>query len=283
MANRRNLTYEQAFAELKKRYDGYHFAKVSADIYNPFSILNTFASLDFAYYWFATGTPTFLAKALHRQNYDIHKLNYDVTIAANSIMDYRVENQNITPLLYQTGYLTIKKYDNILDEYVLGFPNEEVKYGFLNELLPAFVLKPITSGNFSATDFLRKLMNNDIDGFMTSLQAFFADIPYDAIEQKNRNEQYYQHVFYLLFTLMGQFVQTEVKSNKGRADAVVKTADHIYVFEFKMDDNATAEDALAQINSKDYAIPYIADHRKLVKIGVEFSQTERGVKCWLIE
>jgi len=283
LANRRNLPYEQAFAGLKKRYDGYHFAKVSADIYNPFSLLNTFAKLDFAYYWFATGTPTFLAKALKNQNYDIRKFEDNVSIAANSIMDYRAENQNLIPLLYQTGYLTIKKYDDILDEYVLGFPNEEVKYGFLNELLPAFVLRPIASGNFSVTDFLRKLMGNDISGFMTSLKAFFADIPYDAIEQKNRNEQYYQHVFYLLFTLMGQFVQTEVKNNKGRADAVVKTAGTIYVFEFKMDDNATAEDALAQINSKDYAIPYIADHRKIVKVGVEFSQAERGVTRWLIE
>ena len=118
---------------------------------------------------------------------------------------------------------------------------------------------------------------------MTSLKAFFAAIPYSAIKQEHRDEQYYQHVFYLLFKLMGQFVETEVKNNNGRADAVVKTANSIYVFEFKMDDNATAEDALAQINSKDYAIPYTADHRKLVKIGVEFSQKEKGVKRWLIE
>ena len=151
----------------------------------------------------------------------------------------------------------------------------------MNELLPAFVRTPITSGNFSVIDFLQKIENNDIEGFMISLKAFFADIPYDAIEEKNRNEQYYQHVFYLLFKLMGQFVQTEVKNNKGRADAVVKTADSIYVFEFKMDDNATAEDALKQINSKDYAIPYIADHRKIVQIGVEFSQIEKGIKRWI--
>jgi len=283
LANRRNLTYEQAFAELKKRYDGYHFAKVSADIYNPFSVLNTFAKLDFAYYWFATGTPTFLAKALKNQNYDIRKFDNDVVIAANSVMDYRAENQNLTPLLYQTGYLTIKEYKQDKDAFVLGFPNEEVKYGFLNELLPAFVSTPIATGNFSIIEFLQQIEDSDIEGFMTSLKAFFADIPYDAIEQKNRNEQYYQHVFYLLFTLMGQFVQTEVKNSRGRADAVVKTADNIYVFEFKMDDNATAEDALTQINSKDYAIPYAADHKEIVKIGVEFSQPERGVKRWLIE
>jgi hypothetical protein len=291
LAEANNLTYEQAFAELKKRYDGYHFAKVSTDIYNPFSLLNTFGKLDFAYYWFATGTPTFLAKALRNQNYDIRKLENDVLIDEPSIMDYRVENQNLIPLLYQTGYLTIKSYEDNL--YILGFPNEEVKYGFLKELLPAFVLTPITTGNFSVIEFLRQIKQGDIESFMTSLKAFFADIPYDAIEQKHRDEQYYQHVFYLLFKLMGQFVQTEVKNNKGRADAVVKTADNIYVFEFKMNDSlpyeegrggaATAEDALAQINSKDYAIPYAADHRKLVKIGVEFSQTEKGVKRWLIE
>jgi len=283
LADKRKLTYDEAFAKLKKLYDGYHFAKESADIYNPFSVLNTFDSLDFGYYWFATGTPTFLAKALRNQNFDIRKFDNDVKIAANSIMDYRVENHNLVPLLYQSGYLTIKSHNQILDTYTLGFPNEEVKYGFLNELLPAFVLTPIATGNFSVTCFLQQLMDNDVDGFMISLKAFFAAIPYSAIKQEHRDEQYYQHVFYLLFTLMGQFVETEVKNNKGRADAVVKTTDSIYVFEFKMDDNATAEDALKQINSNDYAIPYTTDHRKVVKIGVEFSQTEKGVKRWLIE
>jgi hypothetical protein len=224
-----------------------------------------------------------LAKALKNQHYDIRKFNDDVRIAADSIMDYRAENQNLVPLLYQSGYLTIKAYIQDEDAYVLGFPNEEVKYGFLKELLPAFVHTPITTGNFSIIEFLRQIKDGDIEGFMTSLKAFFADIPYDAITEKHRNEQYYQHVFYLLFTIMGQFVQNEVKNSKGRADAVVKTAGSIYVFEFKMDDNATAEDALAQINSKDYEIPYTTDHRKLVKIGVAFSQTEKGVKRWLIE
>jgi hypothetical protein len=186
-------------------------------------------------------------------------------------------------LLYQTGYLTIKSYEQDEDAYVLGFPNEEVKYGFLNELLPAFVLTPIATGKFSIIYFLQQLKNGDIEGFMTSLKAFFADIPYDAIKEKHRDEQYYQHVFYLLFTLMGRFVKTEVKSSKGRADVVVKTADSIYIFEFKMDSKATAEEAIAQINRKDYAIPHITDHRKTVKIGVEFSQDEKGIKRWLIE
>jgi hypothetical protein len=283
LAERRKMSYDEAFAKLKKLYDGYHFAEVSADIYNPFSVLNTFGNLKFDYYWFKTGTPTFLAKTLQNQNYEIRKLEDDVKISAISIMDYRAENQNLIPLLYQSGYLTIKSYEQDGNFYVLGFPNEEVKYGFLNELLPAFVFTPITTGNFSIIEFMQQIKNDDIEGFMTSLKAFFADIPYNAIKQKHRDEQYYQHVFYLLFTLIGEFVQTEVKNNKGRADAVVKTADSIYVFEFKMDDNATAEEALAQINSKDYAIPYTIDHRRLVKIGVEFSQTEKGIKRWLIE
>jgi len=283
LAETTQKTYEKTLFELQKLYNGYHFSENLIGIYNPFSLLNTFSAQKYRYYWFATGTPTFLVNTLRNQDYDIRKFEDDVIIAANSVMDYRVENQNLVPLLYQSGYLTIKEYRQNRDTFVLGFPNEEVKYGFLNELLPAFVRTPITTGNFSVLEFLQQIEDNDIEGFMTSLKAFFANIPYDAIEQKHRDEQYYQHVFYLLFTLMGQFVQTEVKNNKGRADAVVKTADSIYIFEFKMDDNATAEDALKQINSKDYAIPYSADHRKIVKVGVEFSQTERGVIRWLIE
>ena len=283
LAETTRKTYEETLFELQKLYNGYHFSEDFIGVYNPFSLLNTFSTQKYRYYWFATGTPTFLAKALLNQNYDIRKFDNDVIIAVNSVMDYQVENQNLVPLLYQSGYLTIKEYKQDGDYFVLGFPNEEVKYGFLNELLPVFVLDPIQTGNFSVIEFMQQIKQGNIDGFMTSLKAFFAAIPYDAIKLENRGEQYYQHVFYLLFKLMGQFIETEVKNNTGRADAVVKTADSIYVFEFKMDDNATAEDALAQINSKDYAIPYFADHRKIVKIGVEFSQKEKGVKRWLIE
>jgi len=292
LANRRNLTYDQAFAKLKKHYDGYHFAKVSADIYNPFSVLNTFWNLDFAYYWFATGTPTFLVNIIKNTGFDIQKLENDVRIAAASVMDYRADSGSLIPLLYQTGYLTIKKFDNKYDEYILGFPNEEVKYGFLNELLPVFLSNHNYYDSFSASRFTRTLESGDTETFMRILQAFYVSIPYDVETKENKDEKYYQFIFYLLFKLMGQFVETEVKNNKGRTDAVVKTENAIYVFEFKMDNSpsgegrggaATAEDALAQINSKDYAISYSADHRKIVKIGVEFSQTERGIKRWLIE
>ncbi len=284
LAERRKMLYEETVEKLKQMYDGYHFAKESADMYNPFSVLNTFENLDFAYYWFATGTPTFLVKHLANTGFEIPILENNVAINANSLMDYRVENDDYIPLLYQTGYLTIKGYDNELDEYTLGFPNEEVKYGFLNELLPQFTPSFGTSSSkFSATGFIKLLRVGNIEGTMKMLQAYFATIEYDAIPKKLQVEKFYQFVFWQLFTLMGQFVQTEVKNSTGRADAVVKTADNIYIFEFKMDENATAEDALAQINSKDYAIPYAVDHRKTVKIGVEFSQTGKGIKRWLIE
>ena len=246
--------------------------------------MNTFEKLDFSYYWFATGTPTFLVKHLANTGFEIPILENNVTIDEPSLMDYRAENDDYIPLLYQSGYLTIKQYDSELNEYILGFPNEEVKYGFLNELLPQFTPSfGVSSSKFSARAFIKLLRVGDIENTMIMLQAYFATIKYDDIPKELQREKFYQFVFWQLFTLMGQFVETEVKNNNGRADAVVKTADNIYVFEFKMDDNATAEDALKQINSKDFAIPYVADHRKIVKIGVEFSQKEKGVKRWLIE
>ncbi|MDR1746973.1 MAG: ATP-binding protein, partial [Tannerella sp.] len=281
LAEKRKMTADEAFAEMKKRYDGYHFAKESEDMYNPFSVLNTFASRDFADYWFKTGTPTFLAKMIVNSNFDIRSFIDNITIATRSIDDYRVGESSLVPLMYQSGYLTIKSYDPEYDEFLLGFPNEEVKYGFLNELLPVYAPEAGLDTSFSASRFVKALVRGDTEGFMTQLTAFFASIPYDAVRQARCDEQHYQYTFWLLFTLMGQFVQTEVKSAKGRADAVVKTADAIYVFEFKMDDSATAEDALRQIDDKGYLIPYTSDGRRTVKVGVEFSVAERGVKRWM--
>ena len=293
MAKKTEKTYEETVAELKKRYDGYRFSYYGANMYNPFSVLKTFMHKHYAYYWFETGTPTFLIKSLRNDNYDIRKFgDDDVTIAVRSIDKYRADETSITPLLYQSGYLTIKSYHQDYDEFTLGFPNEEVKYGFLKELLP--VLAPqVLNDSFSASRFTKAIEKGNLADFMTQLTAFFASIPYDAIKKEHRDEQYYQHLFYLIFELMGQFVKTEVKSAEGRADAVVKTADSIYVFEFKMDASlpsgkgrggaATAKAALAQIDKKGYLIPYIADHRRLVKIGVEFSLEAKGIKNWTSE
>ena len=283
LADKQRLTFDSAVAELKKRYDGYLFAQEGENMYNPFSLLNVFDSMDFGTYWFKTGTPTFLVKTLKKYNVDIRKFENDMTIPVRAIDDYRAEETSLTPLLYQSGYLTIKSYDGLINAFTLGFPNEEVKYGFLNELLPAYNPTCRLDESFSVIAFILAIRNGNIEDFMVLLKAFYASIPYDLEENRDKDEKYYQLIFYLLFTLMGQFIETEVKSATGRADAVVKTADSIYVFEFKMHENATAADALAQINDKSYLIPYTADHRRTVKIGVSFSIVSKGVKEWIIE
>ena len=176
-------------------------------------------------------------------------------------------------MIYQSGYLTIKKYDNEFQIYTLGFPNEEVKYGFLNFVTPFYTPIKETDTSFYIGKFIRELREGDPDAFLTRLRAFFAGISY---ELNDRTERHYQTIFYLVFKLMGQFSEAEVR----RADAVVKTADYIYVFEFKLD--GSAEQALAQIDDRGYLIPYTVDGRKLMKIGVNFDPKERNIGDWKI-
>jgi hypothetical protein len=277
LAEKRELTCEATLAKLKKQYDGYHFAKVSEGMYNPFSLLNTLDQKDFSNYWFATGTPTFLVKMLRDIDFDLKKLENDVTVSADAITDYRAEYEDPVPLLYQSGYLTIKDYDAMFDEYTLGFPNEEVKYGFLKELIYVYMQGKNVQGEFSAASFVRDLRANSVDGFMTRMQAFYAGIPYDL---HTGEEKHFQKVFYLLFKLMGQFVEVEPHFAAGRADAVVTTGDTVYVFEFKIAETSTAEKALQQIDDKGYTVPYAAAGKKTVKIGVEFSREKRGITNW---
>jgi hypothetical protein len=280
LAERRKLTYEAALAELRRRYDGYHFAKESEGMYNPFSLLNTFAQRDFSSYWFATGTPTFLVRMLKQLDFDIPSMESGVKIPADSLTDYRVEYENPVPLLYQSGYLTIKSYDAQFDEYTLGFPNNEVEHGFLNELLPVYMSGKSTFGEFSVSTFTRDLLSGNVEGFMKRLQSFFAGIPYDL---NNKEEKHYQTVFFLLFRLMGQFIEVEQHSAVGRSDAVVVTGDTVFVFEFKLSERATAEEAVKQIDEKGYLKPYAVSGKKLVKVGVEFSAEERGISRWAVK
>jgi len=281
LAKKTGMTYDATVAEVKKRYDGYRFTSEGASMYNPFSLLSTFLQNKYAYYWFKTGTPTFLTNTLQKSGFDIRKLENDITIQVKKIDEYRAGETNLTPLLYQTGYLTIKSYDTDIDSFTLGYPNEEVKYGFLDELLPAFIPKWGLDDSFSIITFIKAIQSGVVDDFMNLLRAYYAAIPYDLEDNRDKDEKYYQLICYLLFTNIGQFVDTEVKSARGRADVVVKTADSIYVFEFKMEENSSAEEALAQIDKTGYLIPYIADGRRLVKIGVEFSKQVKGIKRWL--
>jgi len=273
-------TYDQTLCELKKRFDGYHFAENTEGLYNPYSLLQTFFARELKNYWFETGTPTILIKMLKDIDFDVKRLEEEVEIPEYAIYHDRVNRVNPIPLMYQSGYLTIKDYDAKYDSYTLGFPNEEVKYGFWKELIQFIMPKMNTFTEFYAGNFIKDLRKGDVEKFMTRLKAFFAGIPYKL---NNKNEKHYQTVFFVLFKLMGQFVEVEVHSAIGSADAIVHTADAIYAFEFKLTENATAEEALKQIDTKGYLTPYIASGKKLVKVGVEFSKTQRGVKEWRMQ
>jgi len=279
LALRLDKTYNETLYELKKRYDGYHFAENTEGMYNPFSILRTFDAGKLSYYWFETGTPTFLVRKLKNINFDVRNLENEVKISSLSINQYRVDSSDMIPLLYQTGYLTIKSFNQNSDTYMLGFPNEEVKYGFLYELLPVYMPKTNIFTEFHVDYFNEDLRTGNIESFMTRMKAFFAGITYDL---NNKTEKDFQTVFYLLFTLMGQYIDAEPRFAAGRADAVVYTNDTVYVFEFKLSGNGTAEDALKQIDDKGYLIPFTAGNKKLVKIGAEFSAEQRTLSRWLV-
>lgn len=272
-----DLTFEQTVEKMTALYDGYHFREKTPGIFNPFSVLNVFEYKLFDNFWFQTGTPTFLVELLKESDYDLRLLIEGVEAEQSSFSEYRAELTNPIPLIYQSGYLTIKDYDPEFKTYTLRFPNEEVKYAFLKFLQPAYSSVSENERTFHIQHFVRELRSGDVSSFMQRLRAFFADFPY---ELSAKTERHYQVVFYLVFKLMGEFVESEVCSARGRADAVVKTKDHIYVFEFKLD--GTVEEALRQIDERGYLIPYTVDGRELVKVGVNFDKEERNIGEWKV-
>ena len=276
LAETNGLTYEETLNKMTALYDGYHFCEFAEGVFNPFSVLNVFDGFKFSNYWFQTGTPTFLVELLKESDYDLRTLIDGIETSASSFTEYRVDANNPIPLIYQSGYLTIKDYDKEFQLYRLAFPNDEVRYGFLNFMVPYYTPVNEDEQNFYIGKFVQELRAGEVDAFLTRLQAFFADFPY---ELSDTTERHYQVVFYLVFKLMGQFTGAEVRSARGRADAVVKTPKYIYVFEFKL--NGTAEQALQQIDEKGYLIPYQADDREVVKVGVEFSAEKRNINRWL--
>jgi hypothetical protein len=268
---------------MRRRYNGYHFSGESLDdegVFNPFSVLNTLQDKKFANYWFKTGTPTFLAQALKTAEFELRTLSEGMMVSEESLTNYRADRSNVTPLLYQSGYLTIKGYNRKAGLYTLGFPNEEVEHGFLNELLPLYSPWVKDDQGFFIYQFIDDLQKNDIDAFMGRLKAFFAEIPY---ELNDKTERHYQTLFYLVFRLMGQFAQVEVRGSAGRAGTVVITSATVYVFEFKLSGNGTVEDALNQIDNKGYLIPFTASGKKLIKVGVVFDPATRTLSAWKAE
>ncbi len=277
LAERQKMTSEECLAEVRRMYNGYRFHPDGPGVYNPFSTLNLLDAKEFRDYWFQTGTPTFLVELLKKTDMDLREVD-QIEIMAEDFANYRQDADRPIPVIYQSGYLTIQKYDPELQLYTLGFPNAEVRKGFLNFLLPDYTGIERGRGGFHIAKFIQELRKGEVDAFLTRLQGFFEGIPYDL---SDRTERHYHVVFYLVFTLMGQFIRTEVKSAKGRADAVVYTDSHVYVFEFKL--NGTAEQALAQIDEKGDAVAYQADGREVVKVGVEFDKDTRNLGRWLVE
>ena len=280
IAREQGLSTRNCLELLRKTYDGYRFHPDGVSLYNPYSLLNAFSDCEFGSYWFETGTPSFLVKKLRENHFDPRSLS-DRTLYADesTLKDYTGDSLDPVSLLYQTGYLTIVDYDSRRRRYTLSFPNEEVKYGFLSSLVPYYV-PAATAGNkldiFTLDEYIE---NGQLDQIRDVLKALFANITYSA--GSDPFEHYFQSVIYLVFTLLGKYALCEMHTFSGRIDCKVETRDYIYLFEFKRDD--TAASALAQINTKEYALPFLADGRKLFKVGVSFDSETRKLVGWETE
>ena len=285
LAQRRELEYSQAVAALKQWYDGYLFHPAGENMYNPYSVLSALVKKEIKSYWFSTGTPTFLVNYLKEAHFFIPDLDGNVELDEDGLQTYRAVAQDTLPILFQAGYLTIKEYISDLRLYRLGFPNDEVRYGFLHNLLPAYSDVPFGQTGGSVARFVQDIRNGNVDGFMERMQSIISGIPYDNLTKENLKlrEQNYQAAVYLIFALMGQFIQTEVHCALGRSDAVVTTADTVYIFEFKLTGNGAAEDAIAQIKEKNYAAQYKTSGKKIVLIGSSFDEEKRTIRNWITE
>ncbi len=279
LADNNQLSKESCLAELKKMYDGYHFHHNCEGVYNPFSLLSAFDKMEFGMYWFSTGTPTFLIDKLKESGFDAKQITEGELYANENILtDYRYDNPNPIPLFYQTGYLTIIGYDKKYMSYQLDYPNDEVKYGFLNSLAPTFLQNEDSPNPLDIRSFGMDIEKGATDSLYDRFTTLFARLPYP--DDERIVEQNFQNVVYIVFMLLGQFTMTEVHSAKGRADCIVETDDYVYVFEFKRD--STADEAIKQIDDMGYAKPYAADPRTLIKIGANFDSKERNLDGWKV-
>ena len=275
LAAAQDMTYEEACQELKSCYDGYHFTYNSEGVYNPFSLLNTFEKKEFGSYWFETGTPTYLVELLKNNHYDLERMAHEETDA--DVLNSIYGDEEPIPVIFQSGYLTIKGYDKEFGLYRLGFPNREVEEGFIKFLVPFYTRFSKIEAPFEIKKFVREICAGQPEAFLKRLQSFFADTPYELVSEL---ERHYQNVLFIVFKLVGFYTQAEYHTSEGRVDLVVKTTDYIYVMEFKLE--GTAEEAIAQIEEKHYARPFEADPRKLFKIGINFSNKTRNIERWII-
>jgi hypothetical protein len=277
MGDKMKISADKALALLKRTYDGYHFSDNAEDIYNPFSLINALNDRRINNYWFATGTPTFLVKLLKKFGMDLTMI--DNAEATSSEFDAPTEGMtSILPILYQSGYITIKDYDSISDLYILGLPNKEVAYGLMHALIPFYVSPDTLTTSNTMTKMYTDLLQGDMDSALNRLKVFMAGLPYDL---ENKTEKHFQIIIFVIFKMMTKFVDVEIRTATGRIDMVLMTTTCIYVMEFKLD--KSPEEALTQIDTKDYLVAYTLDERRKVKVGINFSSDTRTLDSWIIE
>ena len=277
LAGHLHLSVDETFAELRRKYDGYHFSENSEDVYNPFSLIKALASQKIGDYWFESGTPTYIIRLLQKYNVSLR----DLTGQDAGVSDFDVSPENMTsalPLLYQSGYLTIKHYDPMIRLYTLAYPNEEVRTGMIRSLAANYLIPASGTNSSFVIKFVKAAIAGDMEEALTQMRAYLAGVSYRLA---NKTERDVQTIFYLVFSLIGAYIKVEEESSHGRADVVITLPAVVYVMELKLD--GTADAALKQIDDKGYLIPYSADGRRLVKIGVNYSSEERTITEWKIE
>lgn len=282
MAEENGVSPEEMRRLLKEQYDGYHFSHKMTDIFNPFSVLNALKLRTLADYWFKSGTPSYLIRLLNHTQENLNELTgrfYD----ASEFVDYRADVERPLPMIYQSGYLTVKDYDSLTSTFLLDFPNNEVKRGFVTAVANNYLQSrtPVLS---DMTQMVRSLAMSDLDALKCQLTAFFAGIPYSMRRKdtEQERERYFHYTFYLMFRIISSYlVLAEKQQSEGRADCIIETAKDIYIFEFKLD--GTAAEALSQIESKGYSRPYAADTRRVHRIGASFSSKTGTISDWAVE
>lgn len=277
LAERNQMTVKSTREKLRKFYDGYHFTENSEGIYNPFSLLNTFSKIRFGSYWFETGTPTYLVQMLKIHNYNLERMTSECT-TEDVLNCVDAASTNPIPVIYQSGYLTIKEYDSEFRTYRLGFPNAEVEDGFFRFLLPYYASVDRVEAPFHIQQFVQDVRAGKTDEFMNRLKSFFADTPYELVKER---ENHYQNVLFIICKLIGVYVRAEYHTSQGSIDMVIQTAGYTYVMEFKLD--GTAEQALKQISEKAYTLPFETGETKVIRIGINFSTKTRNIDKWVIE
>ena len=281
MAKKLKITVERMKTLLKRQYDGYHFSEALLDIYNPFSVINAFDKLKLDNYWYKSGTPTYLVKLIEGHNVNMQKLT-SRGYESQYFVDYRADAEEPLAMLYQSGYLTIKSYDEHYGEYTLDYPNVEVSKGFVTLMANSYLKKDESEAAYWIVNLDRMLRRGDLEEARDAFTAFLASIPYEANKDERAKdfETHFQYTFYIIFRLLSCYTTLLEKQNsKGRADIIIESDEDIYIFEFKLDGSAAA--ALQQIEDKQYAVPYLQDKRKLHKIGVNISSVTRTVAEWL--